>query len=155
MVVTTIEYITEGGQRTERDISSTRFSVKIAGEYRSPAVTREVEIENNGDQSVSRDQCGNIERRRQSNDGWAVRVTGIVTSNDVRRDNLSLQKLRDVVANMDSVEIVSDVTSGEYTVSNTVITEANDLVSVQTPDTDGREQAFEFNLQLGDTESSN
>lgn len=154
MVVANVEFIGEDGNVREHSVSSSKFSVEIDGEFKQPAIVSEVEIENDGDQAVARDQCGRVERRRQTNDGWAIRVTGIVTANDSRSGNLSLQTLRDVVANANTIEIVSDVESGEYTVSNTIITDASDLVAVQTADTDGKEQAFDFQLQLGDTESS-
>lgn len=162
-MVNTVE-ITEdiGGGETqvvERRIATTGFSVKIDGQLYSPAVTTNIEIENNGQTDRVQDQCGNTERSRTTNDGWAVRVQGIVTKNDGREGNLSLQVLRDVVAVSDTIKIRSDVTppgvESGVEVSNTVITQASDLVSVQTGETDGEEQAFEFNLQLGQTEAEN
>lgn len=162
MVVSTIEIIEDvgGGQTqvTERRISTTEFAVKIDGQLYRPAVTTNIEIENDGDVSKTQDQCGNTERSRQTNNGWAVRIQGIVTGNDDRSGNLSMQLLRDVVALADTIQIRSDLTGSsvtEFEVSNTVLTQSSDLVSIQTGDTDGEEQAFEFQLQLGQTEADN
>jgi hypothetical protein len=162
MVVSQIEIIEDvgGGQTrvTERRISTTEFAVKIDGQLYRPAVTTQVEIENDGDVSTTTDQCGNTERDREANQGWSVRVQGIVTGNDDRGGNLSMQLLRDVIATADTIKVRSDVTGSSVTrleVSNTVITQASDLVSIQTADTNGEEQAFEFNLQLGESEADN
>jgi hypothetical protein len=162
MVVSQIEIIEDvgGGQTrvTEKRISSTEFAVKIDGQLFRPAVTTQVEIENDGDVSATTDQCGNTERDRQANQGWSVRVQGIVTGNDDRGGNLSMQLLRDVIATADTIKVRSDVTGSSVTrleVSNTVITQTSDLVSIQTEDTDGEEQAFEFQLQLGESEADN
>lgn len=162
MVVSTIEIIEDvgGGQErvTERPISTTDFAVKMDGQLYRPAVTTNIEIENNGEMSTTQDQCGNTERSREGNMGWSVRVKGIATANDDRGGNLSMQMLRDVVATSETIKIRSDVTGSSVTeleVSNTVITQASDLVSIQTDDTEGEELAFEFQLQLGESEAEN
>lgn len=161
-MATTVTYIEEvDGRTVERDvrISSTPFSIKLdttgdgeADTLFSPAVTTEVEIENNGDTSTPSDQCGNTERFRTTNEGWSIRVTGIVTANE-REGNLSMQMLRDLVAPADAVQIRCDLISGQVAVSNTLLTQPNDLVSIQTVDTQGEEKAFEFQLQLGESQS--
>lgn len=156
--ISIIESVGADYKETERVISSTEFAIKRDGQIKQPAVTTEIEIENDGNTERTTDQCGNTERRRRSNKGWLIRVTGIVTANDERNRNLSLQFLRDVVANAESVLIRSDVTGSGLTrfeVSNTVITQSSDLVSVETGETDGPEQAFEFQLQLGESEADN
>lgn len=161
-MATTVTYIEEvNGSTVEREVqlSTTEFSVKLdttgSGEpdtLFSPVVTQSVEIENDGDSTTPSDQCGNTERRRTTNEGWSIRVSGIVTANE-RGSNLSLQLLRDVIAPADSVQIRSDVLSGEVSVSNTVITQSSDLVSIVTDETEGEEKAFEFQLQLGESQS--
>lgn len=137
----------------EVEISSSEFAIKIDGDLYKPAVVTSVEIENDGDTDQTSDQCGHSARSRTGNNGWVIRVQGIVTGNDFRHENLSMQMLRDVIATMDEVQIRSDIYSGEQVVSNTVITQANDLHSIETRDTNGREEAYEFQLQLGETES--
>lgn len=153
----TINFIEDvGGEErvVERKISTTGFILKIDGKKYSPTITTSVEIENSGENTTTMDQCGHTERERTGNKGWLIRVQGIVTSNDSRTGNLSLQMLRDVVATANKVKVRSDVISGSYTVSNVVITQSNDLVSVETRDTEGEEKAFEFQLQLGEKESA-
>lgn len=158
--VSIIEQV-DTGEIIERavTISTSEFSVKLdtTGDGNpdtlfSPAVTTQVEIENDGDQSTPQDQCGNTERIRTSNRGWSIRVQGIVTDEE-REGNLTMQMLRDMVAPADSVDMRSDVISGNVAVSNTVITQANDLTSIETEDTIGKESAYEFQLQLGESES--
>lgn len=143
----------ESEQTDQLEISSSKFSVKIDGELHEPAVVTNIEIENDPSNSTTSDQCGHTSRQRTTDGGWIVRVQGIVTGNDDRYRNLSMQMLRDVVASADTVEVRSDVYSGEQVVSNVVITQPNDLHSVETPDTWGKEQAFEFQLQLGEEDS--
>lgn len=152
--ITIVEDI--GGGETavvEQTLPTTEFAVKIDGILYRPAITTNVEIENDGDVTRVQDQCGHTEANRTTNQGWSIRVQGIITGNEGREGNLSLALLRDTIANRDSVEIRSDVISGRYEVSNTVITQANDLVSINTNDTNGEEKAFEFQLQLGQSES--
>lgn len=161
---TTVEVVREiDGQEvvTEETLSSQQFGVKLdtTGDGNpdtvfNPAVTTQVEIENSGEVSKTSDQCGNTQRSRTTTEGWLVRVQGIVT--DVERgNNLTLSTLRDTVASSDTVPIRSDLLSGTIVVSNVVITQASDLVSIQTEDSFGEEKAFEFQLQLGEEESSN
>lgn len=156
MAVTEITFIEEttGGveERTET-ISSSRFAIKMDGQLYRPAVVSEIEIENDAQESSPSDQCGNTERNRTGNQGWVIRVTGIITANDSRSGNLSLQMLRDVIATTDEVTVRSDIISGTFVVGNTVITEASDLFSITTRDTNGEEQAFDFTLQLGEEET--
>jgi hypothetical protein len=153
MAVREVKVIAESGGSevvTTQKVSSSTFFVKIDGERYSPVVTTEVEIENgDGTESVT-DQCGNTERRKLSDMGWSIRVTGLITSNDQRSGNLSLQMMRDTVAQMESVTVGTDIISGEIVVTNVIITQASDLVSINTVDTEGEEQVFEFQLQLGE-----
>jgi hypothetical protein len=137
---------------TERTIPSTSFAVILDDIAYEPAICRRVEAENGGNDNTTSDQCGNTERNRTGNDGWKVTVSGIITGAD-RPQNLSLPTLRDVVAGSDSIEISSDVISGTYELSNVLIGQEEDLVSVQTVNTDGKEKAFDFQLQLGETQS--
>lgn len=148
---------TVGGttETIEKTLPSTEFAVKMDGRQYQPAVTTDVEIENNGDLTRTQDQCGHTSAARTTNNGWSITISGIVTGNDGRDGNMSVQMLRDVVAPATSVQIRTDLISGQFEVSNTVITQPNDLVSVQTNETDGEEKAFEFQLQLGETNSEN
>lgn len=143
----------EGDEPVEEVIQSTEFAVKIDGQIYKPAITTNVEIEHDGDTESTSDQCGHTTRQRTGDNGWVVRVQGIVTANDDRYGNLSLQMLRDVVAGAEDMKIRSDVIEGSYVVSNTVITQAGDLYSIQTQATDGEEQAFEFQVQFGESSS--
>lgn len=136
------------------EIPSSDFSVKIDGNLHKPAAVTNIEIENDGDTTTTQDQCGHTARTRTGNRGWVIRVQGIITGNDDRYGNLSMQMMRDVIASSDSIKVRSEVYSGEQTVSNTVITDANDLHAIETPDTEGEERAYEFQLQLGETTSS-
>jgi hypothetical protein len=145
--------IVGGNGRETVELSSTSFAAKLDGQIYRPAVTTSVEIENDGDVSATKDQCGHTERKRVGNQGWQIRVQGMVTANTLRQGNLSMQQLRDVIAQSDEIEIISDVLSGTFAVSNVVITQPNDLVSIVTEDTNGEEKAFEFQLQLGESES--
>lgn len=141
------------------EISSTGFYVKFDNEHPtelySPAITKDIEIENDGELSRTQDQCGNTEKHRSANNGWSIRVKGIVTANEDREGNLSLQLLRDTIATSETIQIRGDVIGKDFRrveVSNTVISQSTDLVSVQTKSTDGKEKAFEFQLQLGQSE---
>lgn len=153
MPTQTVTFVDERGNVTEETFASTRFTAKIDGVTYSPAVVHNVEIENDGDTTSPQDQCGHTERRRTGENGWAIRVQGIVTGNEDRTGNLSLQLLRDVIASMSELKIRSDVISGTYEVSNVVITQSNDLVSIQSDDTHGAEMAFQFQLQMGESQS--
>lgn len=154
MAITNVTFIEEvDGQTVVREeaVSSSRFYVELGNETYTPAVVTNVEIENDGDVASTTDQCGFTTRQRTGDDGWMIRVQGIVTANDSRTGNLSLEILKEV-ALMSEITIGSDIISGTYEVSNTVITESSDLVSVQTSETEGEEQAFEFQMQLGETQ---
>ena len=158
-----VTYIEEvNGQTVEREVklASSEFIVKVdtTGDGTAdtklgkPVVTQEIEIENNGESAEPQDQCGNTERFRTTNSGWMIRVNGIVTANQ-RESNLTLQDLRDTIATMDAVWIRSDIMNGRVAVQNTVITQTSDLVAIETPQSEGREKAFEFQLQLGESQS--
>jgi hypothetical protein len=156
-----VTFIQSGGggsaaeAQTETRIVSSRFAIELDGDLYSPAVVEEFEIENNGDTSTVADQCGNTERQRTTNEGWTIRVNGIVTGNDNREGNLSMPLLRDTIAAMDTVTIVSDLISGTFEVSNTLLSDSSEYHSIRTADTEGDEQAFDFQLQLGESSSAN
>lgn len=156
MVTRTVTVIEDsGGGRVEREVvfPDSAFAIEIDGQRYKPAVTTQVEIEKSPDNEVIMDQCERSERGRGGSRGWQVRVQGIITGNDDRAGNLSLQKMRDTVGSMDEITIYSDIFSGTIVLSNIVITQASDLVSIQTKDTVNEEDAYEFQLQLGETES--
>lgn len=157
-MTTIVEFIEEvNGQEVvrERELSTQRFSVKLdtTGDGTpdtlfTPVLTTEIEMENGSDQANPQDQCGNTEKLRATNLGWSINVTGIVTDSE-RQGNLSLSVLRDEVAVADKVTIRCDLISGPVAVNNTVLTQASDLVSINTQETEDEEKAFEFQLQLG------
>lgn len=150
MVVSQVTYIDEDGNTQSFDVDNTEFAVELDGAEYRPEITTEVEIEYDGDNSSPRDQCGNMERSRVGSSGWLVRVTGIITANGSRRENLDLELFKNFLAPSDELTIVSEVINGTFVMSNAVITQPNDLVSVQTVNTDGEERAYEFQLQLGE-----
>lgn len=146
-----------GGSTTEEKVQHTQdFQVKIDGELYSPAITQNVEIEQSGETNKTMDQCTNVERKKSGSGGWLVRVEGIVVSGADAPSELTLEVLRDRVAFLDALEIRSTILNGTYVLSNVIITQSNDLVSLQAPwlggETD-RYDAFEFQLQLGEEES--
>lgn len=135
------------------ETTSTQFFVNIGGKKFSPAVTTNIELENDGDIADPQDQCGNVERTKVSNKGYNIRIEGIATMNQEREGNLSMQLIRDYVGGADDVDIRCDLFEGTIVVSNIVITQSSDLVSIQTVDTEGEEKAVEFQLQLGEKET--
>jgi hypothetical protein len=140
-----------------REFVQTGFAIKIDGQLYKPVLTSEVEIENDTENQRTTDQCGNTERNNVADMGWTLAVNGIVTSNGAREKNLTLAMLRDIVAPSDTITIRSDIAGGgltEFEVANTVITNSSDLHTIETGITDGQEKAYEFQLQLGETESS-
>lgn len=153
----TIEIVSQSGAggttTSQRTIPTTSFSLFLNETEYQPAVVTDIEIENSGNDNKVSDQCGNTERNRTGNSGWAIRVSGIITGADSRQGNLSLSLLRDVVASSDSVTIGADIQSGTFEVGNVVITQQSDLVSIETANTNGKEKAYEFQLQLGETQS--
>lgn len=154
-----VTFIQGGGGGTaeaesETRIVSSRFAIELDDTLYTPAVVEGFEIENNGDTSTVADQCGNTQRQRTTNEGWTIRVNGIVTGNDNRNGNLSMPLLRDTIADLDTVTIVSDLLSGTFEVSNTLLSDSNEYHSIRTTDTDGDEQAFDFQLQLGESAST-
>lgn len=157
MAVTRVTYITGGGgsetEEREEEVITSKFQVRLDGTLYEPAVVQKVEIEKSDDSTRRTDQCGNMKKQKAENSGWIMRVEGIITANDSRHRNLSLQLLRDVIAEQDSVYIVSDILSGEIILSNVIITQPKDITSIETRDTEGKEQAFDFQLQLGRTEN--
>lgn len=153
MLTRVIEFVDDSGNVVEREIPTTEFQVKIDGTKYAPEIVTNLEIENDGEVSRTQDQCGHTVRNKTGSGGWLVRVQGIITGNDARGGNLSLAMVRDVLNSMDTAEIRSDIISGSYEVSNIVITQSNDLVSVNTQRTEGQEKAFEFQIQFGESES--
>lgn len=150
-----VENVGGSDEVIERTLPSTQAIIKEdedALPY-EPAIVTDVEIESDGDMNTVSDQCGNAERESETNRGWVVRIQGIITGNEDRLQNLSLAYLRDVVATSDSVFVRTDAISGQFEVSNVVITQTSDLVSIQTQDTNGEEKAFEFQLQLGESQA--
>lgn len=141
-------FIIDEGTETEVSLSDEGFAVELDGSLYAPAVTTNIEKEKSSDTTRLSDQCGNFERRNVANRGWAVRVEGIATG-ESRDNNLSLDRLDEVAAS-EEIEIVCDLYDGPIAVQNVVVTQANDLISISTPETPAREKAYEFQLQLGE-----
>jgi len=157
-VVQDIRDLVDEEQREEEktiELVQTPFAIRVDGSgFKQPEVTREMEIENDSNMTSVSDQCGNVERNTLGNQGWNIRVSGIVT-NERRENNLSLQELRDIIAPSDTIEIQSEIIGGaaEFELSNTVITQRSDIPAIRTPSTNDIEQAFEFQLQIGETDT--
>lgn len=132
-------------------IPSTDLFFIVDGERFSPIITQTLELENSGDESKITDQCGRTTRNKSSNSGWLLRVEGIVSKPD-RPGNLSLSRLKEV-AKMDNVEVHCALHDGTLVVGNVVVRQENDIHSVETQDTAGKEEAFPFTMQLGEEDS--
>lgn len=149
--------VTSGGggdaATTQVEVRNPKFFIKLDGEELYPAVVTNLEIEHSGESSTITTDCGDTERRRTGNLGWVVTVEGICTSNDVRTDNLSMQKLRDVIAPSETVDIRSALLSGTIIVSNVVLSSPESATEIETERTAGRERAWAFRMTLGEEES--
>jgi hypothetical protein len=151
--MTTVTFIEEVDGRTvesEEEIATSPFAIKYDGQLYEPEVVTDIEFERSDENATTHDQCGNTERTATTTQGWLVRVQGIITANETRVSNASMPFFRDIVAPADAIEVRTDVVSGRFTVGNLVISQPNDLVGLTTVSTDGMEQAFEFQLQLGE-----
>lgn len=150
MAVTIID---GGGVEREVDVRNPKFFVRIDGQDLFPVHVDLLEIENSGETQTITVDCGDTERRKTANKGWIVSVEGLVSTNDTRGDNLSMQKLRDVIAHSEVINIRSALLSGKIVVSNVVITSADDAVEIVTERTHGREKVWGFRMTLGEEES--
>lgn len=151
MAVTIID---AGGGVSEVDVQNPKFYVRIEGQDLFPVLVDNLEIEHSGESSTITVDCGDTERRKTANKGWTVRVEGLVSTNDTRADNLSMQVLRDVIAPADTVDIRSPLLSGRIIVSNVIIG-SDDAVEIDTERTNGREKVWGFSMTLGEEESDN
>lgn len=151
-MITDVTIIDVEGE-TQQTVETHGFQIDVEGTQRSPALVRMVEAENNGETSSVQDQCGHTERSRSGNNGWAITVEGFVTSGNGYPGELTLAHLRDTVAEMSEATIVTDIISGTYEVSNTMIGTPDDIVEIQTRDMNEFRQAFRFQLQLGESAS--
>lgn len=153
MAVVTV--INEEGQEVQYEPQDSSFQLVVDGTAKTPAVTQTIEVESNQRQAKTGTQCGETRQSNIASDPFKVTVQGIVT-NATDGTSLSVSDLLFEVQEGDFVTINSDfpiTTSLEVT--NVVVTQSQDLVSVDTPQTDGFETAFTFQLQLGAEQSSN
>lgn len=146
-----VTIIGASGQVDEVDVRNPKFYIRIDGQDFHPVLVDSLEIEHSGDSSTITVDCGDTERRKTANKGWVVTVEGLVSTNDTREDNLSVQKLKEV-ATMDAVDIRSALLSGPIIVSNVVIA-ADDAIEIDTERTSGREKVWAFRMTLGEEES--
>jgi len=151
MVVTIVD---GGGAPSEVDVQSPRFYIRLEGQDLHPVLVDRLQIENSGESSTITVDCGDTERRKTANKGWVVEVEGLVTTNDSRPGNLSMQKLRDVIAPSDTVDVHSALLRGSIVVSNVVIG-SDDAIEIETGRTNGREKCWAFRMTLGEEESNN
>lgn len=144
-----INVVTEGGI-VQEEVFSAEFAIKIDGEILTPAYVEEVEVENNGETVTLTDDCGRQEQRRFNEGLWSVRVTGVVAKEGAIDELL----LRDLMTLQEGelVEIISDFEiDGPIEVSNTIIGQTTDIVSIDTGT--GEQLAFTFQLSLGEQDS--
>lgn len=147
----TVSVSTSSG--TEERELQTSFAIKVDEQYRYPPVVNQVEVESNSDQSTTSDMCGNTRRENFGSDGLQYTVRGIATFSS-RERNLSVPDLLSL-SEGDNVEIRTDFKrDGFVKVSNVVCTQTQNLNGVRIPgETDGTENAVEFQIQLGKEES--
>lgn len=147
-----VTLIDVSGAEREVDVQNPRFYIRIDGRDLFPVLVDNLEIENSGESQTITVDCGETERRKTANKGWVVTVEGLVSTNDTREDNLSMQVLRDVVATSDVIDIRSALLSGRIVVSNVIIT-SDDAVEIDTERTNGREKVWGFRMVLGEEEA--
>lgn len=147
--------VDEDGNERPLELSSKEFNLVIDGDELSPTVTSQVEIDKGRGEDTDQltDQCGNTERFRTSDSGWALTATGFVTRSN-RDANLGVREMK-AVADMESVQVETELHSEDMTVQNVRLTQVSDVAALNTESTSGDELAFEFEIQLGDQQSSN
>lgn len=142
-----------GDGRREIETAETEFFVKVDGEELHPVLVTNLEMESSGDTTSITVDCGDTERRKTANAGWIITVEGLVSTNDVRPDNLSVQKLRDDIKQRDVVDIRSPIFSGTIVLSNIIINSPESAVEAETSRTWDRERVWGFRMVLGEEES--
>lgn len=147
-----VTIVTIDGAVNEIEVRNASFFVKLDGQELYPALVTNLEIENSGENSNITVDCGDTERRKTANGAWVMRVEGIVTSSS-RTDNLSMERLRDDIANSETVEVRSGLFSGRILVSNVIISAPEEVTEIQTNRTNGREKAWAFSMVLGEESS--
>lgn len=159
MAFAEVTYTDDFGNQQKREIPTTEFYVRLEGsdgeiKELSPAVTSEIEIESDNETSTTHDQCGNMESQKTGTNGEIIRVSGIVTGSR-REGNLDVLTLINEVTKGSNITVGCALFSGEINVSNRVVRQASELVKIETEETIGKEAAFEFQLQLGETQAEN
>lgn len=121
------------------------------------AITEDILLEEDGEESNVTDQCGRTESRRRGSNNFKFVVEGIVT-NDFSQQrvergneilNLTVPNLKDL-RNAPKLELRSDIHNGEVYVKNFSVRQTNDMVAIDRGS--GPEPAFAFQLQLKEPE---
>lgn len=148
-----IVVVGEGGTETY-EAESSSFSLLIDGVAYEPAVTQEIEVESNQQQATTGTQCGTQRVQNTSTDPFKFRVRGICTNSD-RAGELTAKRVLYDVQEGDQVDVVWDGPPlGSLTVSNALVRQEEQLVSVSTPLTNNEaETAFRFQIQLGEEDN--
>lgn len=132
-----------GGGGAEQSDDVVDFSIIIDNTRYTPWAVDELEEEQAVQDATVQDQCGNVERTQLGTDAKRVRVTGFVRKEGVTGE-LTKDVFREELYSTKTIEIVSELYSGEIDVQNAIISQA------QEKKFDGHNiLVFPFQLQLG------
>lgn len=119
------------------------FSVIIDDVRYTPWAVSELEEEQDVQDATVQDQCGNVERTQLGTDAKRMRVTGFVRKEGVTGE-LTKEVFRQQIYSTNSIEVVSELYSGEIDVQNAILSQAQERKQ------DGNSVlVFPFQLQLG------
>lgn len=140
-----------GGQPIEREVSESTFGVYIDGEIYYPAATQSLEVESNGNVEKTGTQCGTKRQQRTSEDPYSITAECIVTLADQSTANaLTVRQVLKDITEGEDVRITSAFPiDSALEVSNVLVRQETELISVNTDRTDGEATAFRCQLQLG------
>lgn len=152
-----VRVIDDGGNERLIEFSESTFGVDIDGVIHRPAATQSIEVESNGNTERTGTQCGDMKQRTTSTDPFKVTVECIITF-DNETNGPRVLTVRDVLYEIregDSVTIDSKFPIEQaMTVSNVLVTQDSELVSVNTRYTDGEAKAARCQLQFGAEETA-
>lgn len=151
-----VTVVDDGGQTRTIDISESTFGVIINGDVKHPAATQSVEVESNGQMEKTGTQCGTTRQQRTASDPFSITVECIVVSEDSTSAPDALT-VRDVLYGLQSgsevfIESAFPIDSPQV-VSNVLVRQETELISVKTKFTNGEATAFRCQLQFGAEES--
>lgn len=149
-----VTVIGEDGSIQSFEPRRSSFRLRIDDEWYEPAVTTEIEVESNQNQDTTGTLCGDKRTERTSEDPHQVMIRGICT-NSGNPDELTADQLLWDVQEGDELSFTCDISDrfGLMTVSNVLVRQEQELVSVQTPITNGEQTAFRFQLQFGEEDN--